>query len=479
MNKKENLLRKANEMKQRGKLKEAIPEYRRAIEQAPNCSWSHFFLGEALAESGDWVNAVSSLRQAAKLNSTSKVIQEKLNFGLTNLEKNAKKYAHQGLELEHQGDYETAIEYYQKALDSEVNQELFVYYNLGKLLLAKGKQDFAEKIFDCLEKRFPNHPHGLEGLALVAQERKDWELAVERWNRCISISKAYLKTSNNFPKKVKDQELSRLQEAYLQRNYCDFNYLEKNSIKITFLSKADINEKIKLADANIELISVHIAKTAGTAFREVLLNAYSPDQIFWHYLVPGSYKNLGDINVNKSVSVLHGHLYINQHANFKFFNSAKKIVWLRDPILRTISHYFYMFTILDDDGLAVMQSPVWMDMRINRNMTLLDFARYKNMSNLMSKTTQISLSDYDFVGIQEFYEDDIKDLQLMMGWPEYKVNRANDNRYPEYQKKIQDILNDEKVIDELKLINSLDVELYETALELRKKRKQESGFFQK
>lgn len=346
-----------------------------------------FFLGEALAESGDWVNAVSSLRQAAKLNSTSKVIQEKLNFGLTNLEKNAKKYAHQGLELEHQGDYETAIEYYQKALDSEVNQELFVYYNLGKLLLAKGKQDFAEKIFDCLEKRFPNHPHGLEGLALVAQERKDWELAVERWNRCISVSKAYLKTSNNFPKEAKEQELSRLQQAYLQRNYCDFNYLEKNSIKITFLSKADIHEKIKLADANIELISVHIPKTAGTAFREVLLNAYSPDQIFWHYLeVPGNYSNL---------------------------------------------------------------------------------------------MTQISLSDYDFVGIQEFFEDDMKDLQLMMGWPEYKVNRVNDNRYSEYHKKIQEILNDEKVVDELKLINSVDMELYETALELRKKRKQESGFFQK
>lgn len=76
----------ANELKQQGKLNKAIIKYQLAIKQNPNFSWSHFFLGEALAESEDWINAVYSLRQAVKLNPHYDGFPKKLESVLARLE---------------------------------------------------------------------------------------------------------------------------------------------------------------------------------------------------------------------------------------------------------------------------------------------------------------------------------------------------------------------------------------------------------
>ena len=221
-------------MKRRGKLKEAITEYRRAIEQNPNFSWSHFFLGEALAELGDLVNAVYSLRQAVKLNPDNDGFRKKLELVLARLEQEkvnrsevfqeeAKKYAYQGLELEQQGQPQAAIEYYQKALELDTEQPIYVYYNLGKLLLDRNEYDLAEKTFDILIVKFPNYPHGLEGLALVAQHKEDFRLAFERWNNFIAAADFYLSSCGKISEEAKQQELSRLQQAYRDRIYCNLN----------------------------------------------------------------------------------------------------------------------------------------------------------------------------------------------------------------------------------------------------------------
>ena len=234
MHKKQNLLIKANELKRKNKLNEAIVEYGRAIEENPSFSWLHFFLGEALAESEDWVNAVYSLRQAVRLNPDYDGFSKKLELVLARLEKEkvnrpelfkeeAKKYAHQGLELEQQGKLQTAIEYYQKALELDTEQPIYVYYNLGKLLLDRNEYDLAEKTFDILILKFPNYPHGLEGLALVAQRKEDFRLAFERWNNFIAAADFYLSSYGEISEEAKQQELSRLQQAYIDRIYCNLN----------------------------------------------------------------------------------------------------------------------------------------------------------------------------------------------------------------------------------------------------------------
>ena len=214
----------------------------------------------------------------------------------------------------------------------------------------------------------------------------------------------------------------------------------------------------------VELISVHIPKTAGTAFRHVLTDIYGVNGVLGDYPPDSIYQPQNPISRN--VKVIHGHFEPSKYRNY--FPTAKRIIWLRHPIFRLISEYFFAKTIKDRNNVIHVQL-------LDKNLDILEFARIPQMQNFLTQKIEgMQLKEFDFVGIQEFYLQDLAEMQKMMGWQNSQPIVKNSNRYPQYQKCLQEIFNDSCLVDRLAKLNREDMELYREALHLRGKRRQES-----
>lgn len=219
----------------------------------------------------------------------------------------------------------------------------------------------------------------------------------------------------------------------------------------------------------VELISVHIGKTAGTAFRQILLDVYGSDGVLGDY-PPNKVYN-PESNLPDSVKVIHGHFPAKKYK--KYFSEARRIVWLRHPIFRLISEYFFA-QFAQNKKKNSMHAEL-----LEKKLGILEFAKIPGMNNRLSYyVDRMSLKDFYFVGIQEFYIEDLMDLREMMNWQDIQIPTKNINQFPGYQQNLQLILSDSKLMNQLASINEKDMELYKNALDLRAERRNESRFLQ-
>jgi hypothetical protein len=221
----------------------------------------------------------------------------------------------------------------------------------------------------------------------------------------------------------------------------------------------------------VEIISVHIPKTVGTTFRHILLEIYGKDQVIKLYDSPERKSILSNPDIIKEMTVIHGHFKTSFFR--QYFPDAKWIVWLRHPIFRLISEYFYqhqrIHKIQDRETKRVLEL----------DLGILQYAKINRNQNIQSLyIDEMNLRDFDFVGIQEFFDEDLAELKLLMGWDNCKNSNPNKNPHPDYIMGLEAILNDTKLMNQLALLNSKDMELYQTALELRAERRQESQWIQ-
>ncbi len=218
----------------------------------------------------------------------------------------------------------------------------------------------------------------------------------------------------------------------------------------------------------IELLSVHIPKTAGTAFLHTLTDVYGINKIIRDY--PPDKIHQPDSQIAANIKVIHGHFLPSKYQGF--YPQAKRIIWLRHPIFRLISEYFFAKTIKDRENAVHAQL-------LNNNLNILEFAQIPSMRNFLTQyIARIKLQEFDFVGIQEFYSEDLQDLQKMMNWQNVKPIIKNNNCYPQYQKSLQEILSNTSLINQIARLNQEDLQLYQNALNLRAKRRQESSLLQ-
>ena len=218
----------------------------------------------------------------------------------------------------------------------------------------------------------------------------------------------------------------------------------------------------------IELLSVHIPKTAGTAFRHILEDVYGVNQVLSDYPPDKIYQPDGKID--SEIKVIHGHFLPRKYQGY--YPQAKRIVWLRNPIFRLISEYFFAKTIKDHNN------PVHAQL-LNNNLNILEFAQIPSMRNFLTKHIKgMQLQEFDFVGIQELYLEDLQALKQMMQWHNVKPIIKNNNLYHQYQKSLQEILSNTSLINQIVELNLEDLQLYQDALDLRAKRRQESSLIQ-
>jgi hypothetical protein len=222
-----------------------------------------------------------------------------------------------------------------------------------------------------------------------------------------------------------------------------------------------------VAEVALQLISIHIPKTAGTSFRNTLCGVYGQDAVV--RLDIGLIRQETMIReqvydapeLPPGIAVLHGHFsYPRLTERFPIDPALPVITWLRDPVERVISNYFYLAKRLAEElneegrGLNILN-------RMQR--TLLEYARYEPAQNRISKFLEgLALEDLHFVGLVEHYDEDLARLATLMGWPEVPVFTHNRTG------KDTSIVTDAER-EEIRALNTEDVALYEKALALREK----------
>jgi ubiquinone/menaquinone biosynthesis C-methylase UbiE len=220
------------------------------------------------------------------------------------------------------------------------------------------------------------------------------------------------------------------------------------------------------ASDSVEIISVHVPKTAGATFGHMVLpQIYSLEKIFYDYeFLP--VEVLQDKFTSKT-KVIHGHFPAIKYQ--KAYPNAKIIVWLRNPINRLISWYYFWLTFPTNEPT----SGKFHKYVVNNQIGFEEFIDLQDAQNDISRCyfQGINLENFQFIGIQEFFREDLWELQQLLNWPEVKVTPSNRNTYPDYEDLVKSILSDRRLIGKIVSLNSADMELYQNALNLRAKRK--------
>lgn len=219
----------------------------------------------------------------------------------------------------------------------------------------------------------------------------------------------------------------------------------------------------------LRLVSVHIPKNAGTSFRRSLKAVYGEEAVIRLDKRPGN--DVVKINqevytgseLPDGVQVIHGHFNPRQlHERFPVSREAPHITWVRDPVERVISNYYYLEKILREEldeeakGLNILSKM----QRSLMEYASSDLARDRQHRFLAG----MDLEDFEFVGVQEYYDEDFADLAGRFSWDVAAPERVNvtGSTKAEVSKELR------KQIEEL---NPLDALLYQRALHLRARRK--------
>jgi hypothetical protein len=215
-----------------------------------------------------------------------------------------------------------------------------------------------------------------------------------------------------------------------------------------------------------ELISLHIPKTAGTSFRNILKNVYGADQV-----VRFDINEKREVKVNEvpftqkglpAVKVIHGHFsYESLKEIFALPPGFKLITWMRHPAKRVISNFYYLESrlaeLLDEErnGLNILS-------KMQR--TLIEYSRAEINRNRQAKFLRGSrLTDFDFVGIHEHFPDELSRLGRILNWKQQPETLFQNKTPRKDQPHPPDLLH------EIEELNKDDMALYEEALRIRKK----------
>ncbi|XLQ20257.1 MAG: hypothetical protein ACKUBY_00565 [Candidatus Moraniibacteriota bacterium] len=224
------------------------------------------------------------------------------------------------------------------------------------------------------------------------------------------------------------------------------------------------------------LISLHLPKTAGSSFRKSLHDYFGNQLLIDHKDAPLQHSSLirhGMTNIayfnnyifsNKyqNIQCIHGHFLPFKYLPIKFRKGedVKFVTWMRNPVDRLISHYNYWQKSYNYNESFNLHKKV-----IEENWSLENFCFSNELRNVYSKYLwKFPLEDFDFIGITEFYEEDVKYfskffLKVEMSVYHERVNRKNsEDISDEFRKNVE-------------RFHAKDMQIYRKALELRAQRK--------
>ena len=210
----------------------------------------------------------------------------------------------------------------------------------------------------------------------------------------------------------------------------------------------------------LDLISLHVPKAFGTSLCEVLARHYGRRRVVRDYSRfledPGSAKGpgLGPV-LPTSAAVLHGHFPATRYASVP---AHRRVTFLREPIQRTISHYFFWLTAPKHGN------PVH-DRMLDDSLGLLDFAALPTIRRFYTETIfgGCDMVSFDLVGVVEDLERDWPLFQHLTGI-QAPLPHVNRNRYPGYAGIAARVMGDQTLMRTLRRVLDDDIRFYERFL---------------
>ena len=194
-----------------------------------------------------------------------------------------------------------------------------------------------------------------------------------------------------------------------------------------------------------QFVYVHIPRTGGTSLlrmlrvtlKDKLLHdlTFRKDRRMRDGIIVLDHSSVDHLNVSDHIKVVGGHFMVNKYdfLNWPF------VTFLRHPVKRVVAYY-----------------SVWRNRRPNHPFTFEDWLlRYPNY---MHKMTEGDLSRFEVVGLMEEFKVSIKLLEKVMNF-KFKTNIMSANWFP-YKVRMS-----KKVLQHIREINYLDMQLYEQAKE--------------
>jgi len=157
----------------------------------------------------------------------------------------------------------------------------------------------------------------------------------------------------------------------------------------------------------------------------------------------------GGAAVSEGIRAVHGHFPVIRYADD--FPDARVIGWLRHPVERIISYYFY-WKKSPPHGNASHE------LFVEEDMSLLEFAEFEPIRNEVFGTylKDFAASRFFFLGIMERYEEDLERLAKLMNWSLPELPKVNVNRLK------LDV--DDQTRHEISRIYQEEIDLYEMTL---------------
>ncbi len=239
-----------------------------------------------------------------------------------------------------------------------------------------------------------------------------------------------------------------------------------NINKISNLRRSIRGKKIGKTDwSKTELISIHIPKTAGTSFYHTLKSEYNASKVVRIDINTTNKVKVNRIFINNAFiepnpKVIHGHFRREQILSLTGVSGdLPTITWLRDPVDRVISNYYYLSKILKNE---LQEEKKGLKILGRMQKTLMEYASLERNRNRMTKFLKgVELEDLFFIGFTEQYDEDIRLLGKKLNWT--KAITVNHNSTGVKNKPEVDFATRSEIAE----LNAPDVELYKKAKVLR------------
>jgi hypothetical protein len=228
------------------------------------------------------------------------------------------------------------------------------------------------------------------------------------------------------------------------------------------------------------IVSVHLPKTAGTSFKDVLRQHYGwklhKDNRDFPIHQTDNQRQQQALEFAQSLSnrrapfhswfkpaCIHGHFLPRKYLPLAKFEEIQFVCWMREPAERLLSHYHFWKRSYHPEKSQALQRRV-----VEENWSLERFCFSPEMQNLYARLLwQFPLERFDFIGITEFYETDLQAFARQF-WNKELSEIPESNRHSSdpmiYRNQLDGLWED------IRSFHQEDYALYEQALQQRKKR---------
>jgi len=221
------------------------------------------------------------------------------------------------------------------------------------------------------------------------------------------------------------------------------------------------------------LIFLHIPKAGGNTLKSILNEQYREDERLRIYTYPHFSKDKGierlkklSIEEKSKLKLIYGHFAFGIH---KYLSAeAKYITFLRNPVDRIISHFYYVKKHNVKEHIKNMEGDTFeeylekgLQYELNNGMTRLLCSEEKiqkgsTVTRDDLETAKRNIEKYfSFVGVLEEFHKGLMILNNMLGWGNALIyKRKNVTEHPKREEFPKHVIN--KIIQ----MNKLDIELY-------------------